>query len=120
MLSDVPQTLDFAALSADRWPGRLVVGGQTLNDFVAIGEEATAEASWTTRVFQSVSVPELQIRAQWRTIGAVTEWISTLVNNAPAPSGRVTEVRSLAASWPTRGPVDFYGNKRSSISAFWS
>jgi len=60
----------------------------------------------TTRVFQSESTPALQIRAQWRTIGAVTEWIPILVNNAPKPSGKVSEVRSLAASWPTRGPVD--------------
>jgi len=105
-----PQTLAFATLPADRWPGRLIVGSQTLDDFVAISEEPSAGASWTTRVFQSASVPELQIRAQWRTIGAVTEWIPTFVNNAPKPSGKVTEVCSLAASWPTRGPVDFYGN----------
>jgi len=113
MPSHIQKPLDFASLPDDRWPGRLVVGGQMLTDFVAIGEEASSDASWTVRVFQSVSVPELQIRAQWRSIGAVTEWISTLVNNAPKSSGKVTEVRSLAASWPTRGPVDFYGNKGS-------
>jgi len=105
--------LALAVLPDDLWPGRLVVGGETLDDFVAIGEEPSADASWRVRVFQSVSAPTLQIRAQWRTIGAVTEWISTLVNNAPKSSGKVTEVRSLAASWPTRGPVDFYGNKGS-------
>jgi len=105
------KTLDFAALPNDRWPGRLIVGGKTLTDFVAISDEAAPEASWTLRVFRSVSVPELQIRAQWRTIGAVTEWIPTLVNNAPKSSGKVTEVRSLAASWQTHGPVDFYENK---------
>jgi len=110
MPSHAPKTLDFAALPDNRWPGRLIVGGKTLDDFVAIGEEPSADASWTIRVFQSESVPELQIRAQWRVIGSVTEWIPTLVNNAPKPSGKVTELRSLAASWPTRGPVDFYGN----------
>jgi len=114
MSSPAQKPSDFAALPDARWPGRLIVGGATLDDFVAISEEASSDASWTVRVFQSVSVPELQIRAQWRTIGAVTEWISTLVNNAPKSSGKVTEVRSLAASWPTRGPVDFYGNKGSS------
>jgi len=114
MLSYAHKTLDFAALPNDRWPGRLVVGGKTLTDFIAISEEPSSDASWTLRVFQSVSAPELQIRAQWRTIGAVTEWIPTLVNNAPKSSGRVTELRSLAASWQTRGPVDFYGNKGSS------
>jgi len=88
--------LAFAGLPADRWLGRLVVGGKMLDDFVAIGEEVSPDASWAIRVFQSVSVPELQIRAQWRTIGAVTEWIPTLVNNAPKPSGKVTELRSLA------------------------
>jgi len=62
-------------------------------------------------------MPTLQIRAQWRTIGAVTEWIPTLVNNTPGSSERVTEVRSLAASWPTRGPVDFYGNNGSQSRA---
>jgi len=103
------QTL--AVLSDDRWPGRLIVDGETLDDFVAISEEPHSDASWTIRVFQSVSAPELQIRAQWRSIGAVTEWIPTLVNNAPKSSGKVTEVRSLAASWTTRGPVDFYGTK---------
>jgi len=113
MPSDAPKTLNFAALPDNRWPGRLIVGGQTLADFVAISEEPSSDDSWTVRVFQSVSVPTLQIRAQWRTIGAVTEWIPTLVNNAPNPSGKVTELRSLAASWPTRGPVDFYGNKGS-------
>jgi len=30
--------LDFALLPDDRWPGRLVAGGKTLKDFVAIGE----------------------------------------------------------------------------------
>jgi len=105
--------LDFAALPDDRWPGWLVVDGETLDDFVAISEEESADVSWTVRVFQSVSIPELQIRAQWRSIGTVTEWIPTLVNNAPKSSGKVTEVRSLAASWPTRGPVDFYGNNGS-------
>jgi len=105
--------LDLALLPDNRWPGRLVVGGKTLDDFVAIGEEPSGDASWTTRLFQSESTPTLQIRAQWRTIGAATEWISTLVNNAPASSEKVTEVRSLAASWQTRGPVDFYGNKGS-------
>ncbi|KXU34067.1 hypothetical protein AXK11_09045 [Cephaloticoccus primus] len=98
-------------LPENRWPGRLVVGGKTLDDFVTIGEEASPEASWTIRVFQSVSEPTLQIRAQWRAIGPATEWISTLVNNSSAPSECVTELRSLAASWPTRGPVDFYGTK---------
>jgi len=107
----------FAPLPDDRWPGRLIVGGKTLDDFVAIKEEASADASWSIRVFQSVSVPELQIRAQWRTIGAVTEWIPTLVNNSTTPSGRVTQVRSLAASWPTRGPVDFYGNNGATSKA---
>jgi len=105
--------LAFAVLPDDRWPGRLVVGGQALDDFVAVAEEPSPEASWTVRVFQSTTVPELQIRAQWRTIGAVTEWIPTLVNNSANPSGKITEVRSLAASWQTRGPVDFYGNKGS-------
>jgi len=66
--------------------------------------------------FQSVSTPNLQIRVQWRTIGAVTEWIPTLVNNSTKPSGAVTEVRSLAASWKTRGPVDFYGTHGSTAS----
>jgi len=113
MPSFAPKTLGLATLPSDRWPGRLVVSGKTLDDFVAISEEPSSDASWTTRVFQSVSVPELQIRAQWRTIGSVTEWIPTLVNNAPKPSGKVTELRSLAASWSTRGPVDFYGNKGS-------
>jgi len=113
MSSHNQKTLDFAALPADRWPGRLIVGGQVLNDFVAIGEEPSPEPSWTVRLFQSVSVPELQIRAQWRSIGAATEWISTLVNNAPKASGKVTEVRTLAATWQTRGPVDFYGNNGS-------
>jgi len=101
---------DFAALPDNRWPGRLVVGGQTLDDFVAISEEVSPNTSWTLRVFQSVSVPELQIHAQWRSIGNATEWISTLVNNSPKSSAKVTEVRSLAASWQTQGPVDFYGN----------
>jgi len=114
MPTNAPKTLDFAALPNDRWPGRLIVGGKTLDDFVAISEEISPDPSWTVRVFRSVSTPELQIRAQWRTIGAATEWIPTLVNNAPKSSGKVTEVRSLAASWPTRGPVDFYGNKGSS------
>jgi len=100
-----------------RWPGRLVVGGKTLDDFVAIAEEASPDPSWTLRVYQSVSVPELQIRSKERTIGAVTEWIPTLVNNAAKPSGKVTELRSLAASWPTRGPVDFYGNNGSTTNA---
>jgi len=108
--------LAFAALPAECWPGRLVVGGEVLDDFVAISEEPSPDATWAIRVFQSVSVPELQIRARWRTIGAVTEWIPTLVNNAPKPSGKVTEVRSLAASWPTRGPVDFYGSNGSNES----
>jgi len=112
-MGPIQQTLAFAVLLDNRWPGRLVVGDKTLDDFVAIAEEASPDAGWTLRVFQSVSAPELQIRAQWRTIGAVTEWIPTLVNNAPKSSGKVTEVRSLAASWPTRGPVDFYGNKGS-------
>jgi len=103
-------------LPHDRWPGRLIVDGKTLDDFVAIAEEASTDASWTVRVFQSVSVPTLQIRARWRTIGAVTEWIPTLINNAPKPSGKVTGVRSLAASWQTRGPVDFYGNNGSTAS----
>jgi len=115
MSSKTGKTLDFAALPDKRWPGRLIVGGKTLADFVVIAEELSPDASWTVRVFQSVSVPELQIRAQWRTIGAVTEWIPTLVNNSTKPSERVTEVRSLAASWQTRGPVDFYGNKGSEI-----
>jgi len=102
-----------SSLPLDRWPGRLVVDGKTLDDFVAIKEEASADPAWTIRLFQSVSVPELQIRAQWRTIGAVTEWIPTLVNNAAKSSGKVTELRSLAASWRTRGPVDFYGTNGS-------
>jgi len=104
-------------LPAERWPGRVVVDDKTLDDFVAIKEEASPAPAWTLRVFQSTSVPELQIRAQWRTIGAVTEWIPTLVNNAPKPSGKVTQVRSLAASWPTRGPVDFYGTNGSASEA---
>jgi len=108
---------DFTALPHDRWPGRLVVGGKVLDDFVAVGAEPHADASWTIRVFQSVSVPTLQIRAQWRSIGPVTEWIPFLVNNSAAPSGRVSELRSLAASWPTRGPVDFYGNRGSEDGA---
>jgi len=103
-----------SSLSHDRWPGRLVVGGKTLDDFIAISEEASPNASWTLRVYQSVSVPELQIRSQERTVGAVTEWIPTLVNNAEKPSGKVTKLHSLAASWPTRGPVNFYGNKGAS------
>jgi len=115
MPSDTQEILGFATLPADRWPGRLIVGGKTLEDFVAIGEEPSPVASWTTRVFQSVSVPELQIRAQWRTIGAVTEYIPTLVNNAPKSSGKVTEVRSLAASWQTRSAVSFYGNNGSRV-----
>jgi len=102
-----------SALPDNRWPGRLIVGGKTLDDFVAIAEEASPDPLWTLRVFQSVSVPELQIRSQERTIGAVTEWIPTLVNNTPKYSGKVTELRSLAASWQTRGSVDFYGNKGS-------
>jgi len=106
----------LATLPDNRWPGRLVVDGKTLDDFVAIKEDTSADASWTIRVFQSVSVPELQIRAQWRNIGAVTEWIPTLVNHSSTPSGRVTEVRSLAASWPTRGPVDFYGTQGSTMN----
>ncbi|KXU35381.1 hypothetical protein AXK12_05265 [Cephaloticoccus capnophilus] len=113
MSSKTEKTLDFAALPDKRWPGRLIVGGKTLDDFVAIAEEPSQEAGWTVRVFQSTTAPELQIRAQWRTIGAVTEWIPTLINNSAKPSERVTGVRSLAASWPTRGPVDFYGNKGS-------
>jgi len=113
MSSPTQKTLDFAALPDDRWPGRLVVGGKTLDDFVAISEESSPDAGWTVRVFQSASTPELQIRAQWRVVGTVTEWIPTLLNNAAKPSGKVTELRSLAASWPTRGPVDFYGNKAS-------
>jgi len=96
-------------LADDRWPGRVVVDGKTLDDFVAISEEQSPDPSWTLRVFQSLSVPELQIRTQWRRIGAVSEWIPTLVNTSTTPSGKVSEVRSLAASWPTRGPVDFYG-----------
>jgi len=114
MPSQTQKTPDFASLPDDRWPGRLVVGGKVLDDFSAIGEEPSPDAEWTIRVFQSESVPQLQIRAQWRTLGAVTEWIPTLVNNAPKSSGKVTEVRSLAASWLTRGPVGFYGNKGSS------
>jgi len=117
MPTHVPKMLDFATLPDDRWPGRLVVGGKTLEDFLAIGEEPSPNAGWTIRVFQSVSVPELQIRTQWRSIGAVTEWIPTLVNNAPKSSGKVTEVRSLAASWPTRGAVDFYGTKGSAYKS---
>jgi len=100
-------------LPRDRWPGRLVVDGKTLDDFMFIKEEASADPSWTVRLFQSASVPKLQIRAQWRTIGRVTEWIPTLVNNAAKSSGKVTELCSLAASWRTRGPVDFYGNRGS-------
>jgi len=100
----------FSSLPDARWPGRVVVSGKTLDDFVAIAEEASADASWKIRVFQSVSEPTLQIRAQWRSIGAVTEWIPTLVNNSSQPSKRVSEVRSLAIAWRTRGAVDFYGN----------
>jgi len=107
---------EFSSLAQDLWPGRLVVGGKTLDDFMAIKEENSQAPAWTVRVFQSVSVPTLQIHAQWRTIGAVTEWIPTLVNNSTKPSGRVTEVRSLAASWPTRGPVDFYGTNGSTMN----
>jgi len=110
MPSHIQKTLDFAVCPDGRWPGRLVVGGKTLEDFVAVSEEPSPNTSWAVRVFQSVSVPTLQIRAQWRVIGAVTEWIPTLVNNAPKSSGKVTEARSLAALWPTRGPVDFHGN----------
>jgi len=102
-------------LPHDRWPGRLIVDGKTLDDFIAISEEPSPDAAWTIRVFQSVSVPELQIRAQWRSIGAVTEWIPTLVNNAPKSSGKVTEVRSLATSWQTRSAVSFYGNNGSRV-----
>jgi len=105
-----------SSLPPERWPGRLIVDGQTLDDFVAISEEPSVNASWMERVFQSISVPTLQIRTQWRSIGAVTEWIPTLVNNSTESSGKVTEVRSLAASWPTRGPVDFYGNNGSTAS----
>jgi len=101
----------IGTLPENRWPGRLVVGGKTLADFVAIGEEAHPDATWKIRVFQSVSEPTLQIRTQWRTIGAATEWLSTLVNNSPEPSARVSEVRSLAAAWAVPGAVDFYGTK---------
>jgi len=76
----------LSPLPQDRWPGRLVVDGKTLDDFVLIKEEAASDPAWTVRLFQSVSVPELQIRAQWRTMGAVTEWIPTLVNNAAKSS----------------------------------
>jgi len=107
--------MDFATLPDDRWPGRLVVGRKVLTDFVAISEEASPDTSWTIRVFQSESVPELQIRAQWRTIGAVTEYIPTLVNNAPKSSGKVTEVHSLAASWEAQDSVDFYGSNGSRV-----
>jgi len=100
-------------LRQDRWPGLVVVENKILDDFVALKEEASASGGWTVRTFQSVAVPTLQIRAQWRTIGAVTEWIPTLVNNSSKPSGRVNDVRSLAASWKTRGQVDFYGNEGS-------
>jgi len=117
MSTNTQKTQGFATLPDNRWPGRLVVGGKTLDDFVAIGKETSPDAGWTLRVFQSVSAPELQIRAQWRTIGAVTEWIPTLVNNAPKPSAKVTELRSLAASWPTRGAVDFYGTKGSAYKS---
>jgi len=110
-LGDAPE--NFAPLPDDRWPGRVVVDGKTLDDFVAISKEASPDASWTLRTYQSVSVPALQIHSRERTLGAVTEWIPTLVNTSSTPSGKVTEVRSLAASWPTRGPVDFYGNKGS-------
>jgi len=106
-----------SSLPDNRWPGRLVVGGKTLDDFVAIAEEASPDPAWTLRVYQSASAPELQIRSRERTIGAVTEWIPTLVNNAPRRSGRVTELRSLATSWQTRGPVDFYGNNGSTTNA---
>jgi|GEM_PF-3532313 len=44
------KTLDFASLPDNRWPGRLIVGGQTLDDFVAIAEETSPDASWTVRV----------------------------------------------------------------------
>jgi len=109
----LPRSQGIGALPQTRWPGRLVGGGKTLDDFVAIEEEAHADPSWTVRVFRSTSVPTLQIRAQWREIGPVTEWISTLVNASAEPSERVTEVRSLAAAWRTRGAVDFYGNRGS-------
>jgi len=57
-MSSLPQkTLDFAALPDDRWLGRLIVGGKTLTDFMAISEEPSPDASWTVRVFQSESVP---------------------------------------------------------------
>jgi len=115
MPTNAPKTLDFAALPNDRWPGRLVVGGQALTDFVVISEEPSSNSSWTVRVFQSESIPELQIRAQWRTIGEVTEYIPTLVNNAPKSSGKVTEVRSLAASWQTQDSVSFYGSNGSRV-----
>jgi len=113
--TDRPQ--GFGMLPQTRWPGRLVVGGKTLDDFVAIGEETHPDPTWTVRVFASVSEPTLKIRAQWRGIGEATEWISTLVNDSPKPSGRVSEVCSLAASWPVSGAVDFYGNKGSEDGA---
>jgi|GEM_PF-5631313 len=72
MSSKTGKTLDFTALPDKRWPGRLIVGGKTLDDFVAVAEEPASDASWTVRVFQPTTVPELQIRAQWRTIGTVT------------------------------------------------
>jgi len=103
----------FASLPDARWPGRIVVSGRTLEDFVAISEEPHADAGWTLRVFQSVSVPSLQIRAQWREVGPATEWVPVLVNNSHKLSGRVSSVRSLAASWPTRGPVDLHENNGS-------
>jgi len=103
----------FGALPEVRWPGRIVVGGKTISDFVAIAEEPHSDASWTLRVFRSASVPALKIRAQWREVGSVTEWISFLVNDSAEPSGRVTELRSLAQKWLTRGPIDFYGNNGS-------
>jgi len=115
MPTHTQKTLDFASLPDDRWPGRLIVGSKTLDDFVAISEEPSPDASWTIRVFQSESVPQLQIRAQWRSLGDVTEWIPTLVNNAPKSSGKVTEVRSLAASWQTQDSVSFYGNNGSRV-----
>jgi len=101
----------IGTLPQDRWPGRLVVGGKTLDDFVAISEEAHQDATWKVRVFQSSLMPTLQIRSQWRNIGPATEYLSTLVNTSQAPSARVTEVRSLAATWAVSGAVDFYGSK---------
>jgi len=55
----------------------LVLGGKTLDDFVAIKEEPSPDPAWTLRIFQSISVPTLQIRTQWRTIGVASRSVKT-------------------------------------------